>query len=256
MANPQSNLDELMKDPKAASLLKNKALLQSLMQSPDTQRLMELLSQNAGDGLKTAAAKGDTGALLGMVRQVMQSSEGPGWYKTSARRCPRRRSRHFGGRGGRHGRIRGETQRDPQRSQAMGQIASLAQALTGEHAGESAPPPPQNRRRPGPRERRPGSPAPPTGPPCWACWAAAETATRFPPCPSWIPSFSRPVCASFPSTPPLTTARWPCSMLSSLLSSRSGMQRLTRPFRSPSWPGSSGWPSSSSRAAERRKDDV
>ena len=49
---------------------------QSLMQSPDTQRLMELLSQNAGDGLKTAAAKGDTGALLGMVRQVMQSSEG------------------------------------------------------------------------------------------------------------------------------------------------------------------------------------
>ena len=70
MANPQSNLDELMKDPKAA------ALLQSLMQSPDTQRLMELLSQNAGDGLKTAAAKGDTGALLGMVRQVMQSSEG------------------------------------------------------------------------------------------------------------------------------------------------------------------------------------
>ena len=70
MANPQSNLDELMKDPKAAGLLKNKALLQSLMQSPDTQRLMELLSQNAGDGLKTA------GALLGMVRQVMQSSEG------------------------------------------------------------------------------------------------------------------------------------------------------------------------------------
>ena len=58
MANPRSNLDELMKDPKAAGLLKNKALLQSLMQSPDTQRLMELLSQNAGDGLKTAAAKG------------------------------------------------------------------------------------------------------------------------------------------------------------------------------------------------------
>ena len=59
MANPRSNLDELMKDPKAAGLLKNKALLQSLMH-----------------GLKTAAAKGDTGALLGMVRQVMQSSEG------------------------------------------------------------------------------------------------------------------------------------------------------------------------------------
>lgn len=35
MANPQSNLDELMKDPKAAGLLKNKALLQSLS-SPRT----------------------------------------------------------------------------------------------------------------------------------------------------------------------------------------------------------------------------
>ena len=38
--------------------------------------IRDRLSQNAGDGLKTAAAKGDTGALLGMVRQVMQSSEG------------------------------------------------------------------------------------------------------------------------------------------------------------------------------------
>ena len=64
MANPQSNLDELMKDPKAAGLLKNKALLQSLMQSPDTQRLMELLSQNAGDGLKTAAARVDAALFL------------------------------------------------------------------------------------------------------------------------------------------------------------------------------------------------
>ena len=41
MANPQSNLADLMRDRP-----------------------------------KTAAAKGDTGALLGMVRQVMQSSEG------------------------------------------------------------------------------------------------------------------------------------------------------------------------------------
>ncbi len=73
---PRSNLDELMKDPKAAGLLKNKALLQSLMQSPDTQRLMELLSQNAGTASRPPPPRGDTGALLGMVRQVMQSSEG------------------------------------------------------------------------------------------------------------------------------------------------------------------------------------
>ena len=78
---PQSNLDELMKDPKAASLLKNKALMQSILNAPDTQRLMQLLSQDGSDGLKRAAAsaaKGDAGALMGIVNQVMQSKEGAG----------------------------------------------------------------------------------------------------------------------------------------------------------------------------------
>ena len=76
---PQSNLDELMKDPKAAGLLKNKALLQTILNAPDTQRLIQLLNQTAGGDLKQAAgaaAKGDTGALSGLVRQVMNSEEG------------------------------------------------------------------------------------------------------------------------------------------------------------------------------------
>ena len=72
---PQSNLDELMKDPKAASLLKNKALMQSILNAPDTQRLMQLLDQKAGADLKQAAA-GNTQALSGLVRQVMGSEEG------------------------------------------------------------------------------------------------------------------------------------------------------------------------------------
>ena len=76
MANPQSNLDELMKNPKAAGLLKNQALLQSLLRSPDTKRLMELLSQSGGAGFQSATAKGDTKALAGMVKQLMQSQEG------------------------------------------------------------------------------------------------------------------------------------------------------------------------------------
>ena len=76
MANPQSNLDELMKNPKAAGLLKNQALLQSLLRSPDTKRLMELLSQSGGAGFQSAAAKGDPKALAGMVKQLMQSQEG------------------------------------------------------------------------------------------------------------------------------------------------------------------------------------
>lgn len=79
MNKPQSNLENLMKDPKAAGLLKNKDALRQLLDSPDTKRLMELLNQNAGGSLKNAAgaaARGDTGQLMGIVRQVMESKEG------------------------------------------------------------------------------------------------------------------------------------------------------------------------------------
>ena len=46
MTDIPSNLDELKRDPKAAALLKNRELLQSLLSSPDTRRLMELLGRN------------------------------------------------------------------------------------------------------------------------------------------------------------------------------------------------------------------
>ena len=65
-------------DPTAA-LEHNRALLEQVIHSPDAQRLMELLNQNAGGKLKTAAASaalGDTKDLLAMVRQVMQNQEG------------------------------------------------------------------------------------------------------------------------------------------------------------------------------------
>lgn len=76
---PQSNLDELLKDPKAAGLLKNKALLQNLLQSPDTQKLMQSLSQKFGGQLQqtaSSAVQGDSQALSSLARQVMESEEG------------------------------------------------------------------------------------------------------------------------------------------------------------------------------------
>ena len=79
MAKPQSNLDELMKDPKAAGLLKNKDLLKNILSAPDTKRLMNLLNQHAGGGLQSAAAaaaQGDPSQLTGLLNQVMQSKEG------------------------------------------------------------------------------------------------------------------------------------------------------------------------------------
>ena len=57
MADIPSNLDELKRDPKAAALLNNRALLQSLLASPDTRRLLELLRQKGGEGFRDAAAR-------------------------------------------------------------------------------------------------------------------------------------------------------------------------------------------------------
>lgn len=79
MVKPNAHLEGLLKNPEAAQLLKNKEAILGLMKSPDTQRLMELLNQKAGGGLKSAAdaaAKGDASALMGLVGQVMQSKEG------------------------------------------------------------------------------------------------------------------------------------------------------------------------------------
>ena len=88
MTDIPSNLDELKRDPKAAALLKNRELLQSLLSSPDTRRLMELLGRNGGAELKTGAAKGDTKALAGMVRQVMDTREGAALVEKLGRAVP------------------------------------------------------------------------------------------------------------------------------------------------------------------------
>ena len=79
MEKPPSNLDELKKDPRAAGLLKNRALLNELVRSPDARKLMGLLDREAAGGLQHAAdsaAKGDLSALTRLIRQVAGSSEG------------------------------------------------------------------------------------------------------------------------------------------------------------------------------------
>lgn len=79
MSKEQPKLDELLKTPQAAGLLKNKDAVMGLMGSPDAQKLMEMLNQKGGAGLKTAAdaaMKGDAGELMGLVQGIMQSKEG------------------------------------------------------------------------------------------------------------------------------------------------------------------------------------
>lgn len=79
MARSDPTLEALGQDPKAAELLKNKDALRSLLGSPETRRLMDLLNQNAGGGLQNAAqaaAKGKPQELMDLLGRVMKSKEG------------------------------------------------------------------------------------------------------------------------------------------------------------------------------------
>lgn len=70
---------DVMATPEAASLLKNKDTMAGLISSPDTKKLIDMLNQSAGGGLKgaaDAAMKGDASALMGLMQQVMGSKEG------------------------------------------------------------------------------------------------------------------------------------------------------------------------------------
>lgn len=75
MANPS----DILKSPQAEKLLKNKGAIESLVKSPDTKRLMDLLNKSAGGGLKSAAEaamKGDSSQLMGLMDRLMKDPEG------------------------------------------------------------------------------------------------------------------------------------------------------------------------------------
>lgn len=79
MAQHDPTLEALKQDPQAAKLLNDPTTLNSLLNSPETQTLMALLTQKAGSGLRTAAqsaAKGKPEELMGLLNQVIGSSEG------------------------------------------------------------------------------------------------------------------------------------------------------------------------------------
>lgn len=74
----QPDLSNVLSAPQAADLLKNKQAVESLMKSGEAKRLMELLNQNAGGGLKGAAQsamKGDTSQLMNLVEGLMKNPE-------------------------------------------------------------------------------------------------------------------------------------------------------------------------------------
>lgn len=78
MNHKQPELNDVLNSLQAANLLKDKAALESLLNSGEAQRLMELLNRNTGGGLKNAAQsamKGDTSQLMGLVEGLMKDPQ-------------------------------------------------------------------------------------------------------------------------------------------------------------------------------------
>ena len=79
MNKSDPTFESLKKDPQAAQLLGDPTALKALLSSPETRKLVSLLSQAGGDSLQSpakAAATGKPDALMGILNQVMGSPEG------------------------------------------------------------------------------------------------------------------------------------------------------------------------------------
>lgn len=73
------NFQDVLKSEQAEKLMKNTAKLEQIRDSPDTKRLFQLLSENAGGNLEQAAnraVQGDTSSLMDAIKQLMNNPEG------------------------------------------------------------------------------------------------------------------------------------------------------------------------------------
>ena len=73
------NFQEMLQSEQTSKLLQNQARLERLRDSPETQRLFELLSRSAGGDLEQAAnraAQGDASGLVSAIQRLMRDPEG------------------------------------------------------------------------------------------------------------------------------------------------------------------------------------
>ncbi len=73
------NFQEMLQSEQTSKLLQDQARLERLRDSPETQRLFELLSRSAGGDLEQAAnraAQGDASGLVSAIQRLMRDPEG------------------------------------------------------------------------------------------------------------------------------------------------------------------------------------
>lgn len=80
----------ILHTPQAEKLLRDKAALEQLLRSPDTQALMELLQRQGGlQAAAEAALRGDPAQLQSMVGRVMGDPAGAGVVERITRGAPK-----------------------------------------------------------------------------------------------------------------------------------------------------------------------
>lgn len=73
------DFQEMLQSEQTSKLLQDQAKLKRLRDSPETQRLFELLSRSAGGDLEQAAnraAQGDASGLVSAIQRLMRDPEG------------------------------------------------------------------------------------------------------------------------------------------------------------------------------------
>jgi hypothetical protein len=73
------SFQDVLKSQQASKLMKDSKQLERLRDAPETQRLFQLLSQNAGGDLERAAgqaANGNAAPLMDAIQRLMQDPEG------------------------------------------------------------------------------------------------------------------------------------------------------------------------------------
>ena len=69
----------LLHSEQASKLMKDKQTLDAIQRAPETQKLLSMLSQNAGgdlEGAANAAANGDAAKLMGAMSKLLSDPEG------------------------------------------------------------------------------------------------------------------------------------------------------------------------------------
>ncbi len=73
------NFQDMLQSEQAAKLMKDTSKLEKLRDTPETQRIFQLLDQSAGGKLEQAAsqaAQGDASTLMDAIKQLMRNPEG------------------------------------------------------------------------------------------------------------------------------------------------------------------------------------